>query len=471
MKLIKPFKRLSLIFYIVITPIACTVGPDYRKPEIVMPEKFTEPLLSEQQESSTDLKHWWTHFNDPTLNQLVENTLQANHDVREAIARIREARAAAGMASSQQYPHLIQSAEAARYRASENARIPVFPGDPNPNSVKQIGFDANWEIDLFGAVRRGKEAANADVASSIEWTEATKVSIAAEAVRLYFDLLTWRERMENMQKHVAAIQDLSKLHQSLYKAGLTSQVNSLQLEEIQKTTQAEMTLIEAAIRTTLYRITVLQGQLPGSLSEELLQNTLSYTELPALPKLIPGEIPIRRPDLRALEREVAAANARVGIATADRYPRIALLGSFGWEATRGHSLFSGGNRFWGFGPSMRWPIFQGGKISAAIEVQNARLEQVTIRYEKAILVALEEIESATARYSREKQRYEEMLLAVRVAGQNVNIAIQRFNSGLGNYLNVLETQRRFYQLKDQEILSRHDSLQYLIALFKAIGSG
>jgi len=416
------------------------------------------------------LSGWWRQFNDATLNALVERALGRNYELREAQSRIREARAILAVAGGAALPSLDVDAAFQRLRFSENGLLPV-PAH-NPTSFYLAGFDASWEIDLFGGIRREVEAAQAELEASVEGRRQVQLALVAEVARQYVELRSLQGRLENAQKNIRAMTESAELARARYQAGLTSELDSLRASELLHVTQAQIPQFATGVKIAQLRLGVLLGETGLDALPEALGEAAELPRLQArLPAILPSDLLSRRPDLRRAERELAAANARVGVATADLYPRFSLIGSFGSIALGANQFGDSGSRFWSFGPTLRWPLFQGGRIRARIEAQDARFEQASIRYEKALAVAIEEVEASTGAYVRQSSRADFLRKAENADVDAVGLATQRYRTGLSDYLAVLDAQRQLYATSDQRLQSERESLVSLIALYKAVGGG
>jgi outer membrane protein, multidrug efflux system len=445
------------------------VGPDYERAELTTPANWSEPLPGVTDAAHANLGEWWREFGDATLNELVERTLQHNHDLREAQSRIREARAIAGVARGGLAPEVDAEATGQRLRRSENDLTPLVGN--NPENIYQAGFDASWEIDLFGGLRRGVEAARADLAASVENRRAIEVALVAEVARQYVELRSLQGRLENARKNIQAMSESAELAQARYDAGMTSELDAIRAQELLELTRAQIPQFEAGIVATRLRLGVLLGEPSAALPLGLGEIAELPRLQPRLPAILPSELLLRRPDLRRAERELAAANARLGIATADLYPRFSLTGVFGSQATRGDKLNDPGSRIWSFGPTLHLPLFHGGRIRANIRAQDARLEQALIRYERSLLIAIEEVERSTSDYLRQSMRTNYLRNAEKADADAVGLATERYTGGFSDYSVILDTQRQLYATSEQRLQSERDSLANLIALYKAVGGG
>jgi NodT family efflux transporter outer membrane factor (OMF) lipoprotein len=442
---------------------ACAVGPNYTKPEIPVPKAWNEGRALQATQSAASLASWWTQFQDPTLDRLVNEAVAGNLDLKIAAARIREARAARGIAASAGLPQVGANGAYAR---THNA--PIRPGDQN---VLEAGFDASWEIDVFGGVRRDKEAALADVQAVEEGRREVLVTLLADVGRSYLELRGTQQQLRILEETLTSEQDTLDIARARHEAGLATELDVARAEGLLKANEADRPVLEREIREAIYRLGVLVGKEPSALAKDLETPSGIPPVPPEIPMTIPSELLSRRPDLKRAERELAAATALIGVARADLFPRFSILGSFGRRSLAGGDLKDGSAQFWNVIPAVRWPIFSGGRIRANIEVQNARQEQALLQYEKQILTALEEVETALSAHTRERSREASLRAAVDSTRRALALATDRYTSGLENFLSVLDAERSVYAAEDQLVRSEKNTAVTLIAVYKALGGG
>ncbi len=449
---------------------ACTVGPDYKKPESKLPETWhNQPDAGETAEAPTDLAHWWTTLNDPTLNSLIEKSVAGNHDLRIASARLHEARAQRGVAAADQYPTVNADGSYSRSKSSDNTSGFSSPTGWSGDDLYQVGFDASWELDIWGRVRRSVEAADADLGAASEDRRDVLIALLAEVARNYVELRSLQERLAIAEANVASQKETYELSKGRTEAGITSGLDVARSEAQLTSTRAQIPALLSQIAASTHRLAVLTGQQPGALETQLS----AAAALPAKPAKVPVGLPSdllrRRPDIRRAERELAAATARIGVAKGDLFPRFSLTGSFGFSANEDENLFQSDSKFWSIGPTMRWPIFDAGRIRNNIEVQNARQEAAVARYEKSILTGLEDVENSLVSYSREQARRKELVDSEAAAKRAVDLATALHSRGLTDFLSVLDAQRALYVIQDSRAVSDRTVLVNLISLYKALG--
>ena len=446
----------------------CAVGPQYVPPVSEVPAQWSTAFPD--MAAAADLSQWWRQLDDPVLTALIERALGANRDVREAIARIREARALQRVADAGVLPHIGASGSAARDRISENGRIPLR-GVPNAVDLYQSGFDASWELDVFGGVRHAREAAAADVERVELDREAVAVSVSAEVAAAYLRLRGAQSRLATLDDQLAVAMETIVLVAARVKSGLVSELDLLRAKELLANLEARRPQIRTIVEVETRRLGVLVGAQAGSLVGELAPRQALPGAVPQLPATVPAELLARRADLRAIERSLAAENARVGVAEADKYPRLALRLSLGLLSIATGNFGSAASAVWNAGAGFTAPIYEGGALEGKADAARARYEQAAIRYEHATAKAVEEVEAAAIRYARERERRERLDAALRLDEDARNLALARYQAGLADFLSVLDAQRQLFSAQDDEIVSREQALGHLVALYKALGGG
>jgi outer membrane protein, multidrug efflux system len=458
----------------------CSVGPNYRRPDLAAPTDWREAQQSGIKPQPADLTRWWAAFNDPALNSLVERAVQSNLDLRIAEGRIREARAVRAVTAAGEWPTLDASGSYMRNRISKNALslpfsggggISAFPGIELDQNLYKAGFDASWEIDVFGGVRRSVEAADANIEAAVENRRDALVTLLGDVAKNYIDLRGFQRRLAVAQANLAAQLETLDLTKIRFQVGLASDLDVAQAETQVNSTAAQIPALESFLKQAAYRLDVLIGSQPGALWEELSNEKA----IPALPPEVlvglPSELLRRRPDIRSAERQLAAATAEVGAAMAELFPKFSLTGTAGLQSLSASDWFTGRSRFWSIGPTISWPIFDAGKIRATIEVRNAQQEQALSQYEKTVLNAFQEVEVSLLNYSKEQVRYRALVDAVAANRRAVELANELYVRGLNDFLNVLDAQRSLYSSESDLAQSETTTASNLVALYKALGGG
>jgi NodT family efflux transporter outer membrane factor (OMF) lipoprotein len=445
----------------------CTVGPDYQKPQPAMPAEWSAAVDNDAFKGTLEIVRWWDTFGDPQLQDLVTRAVSANKDLKMAEARVRAARALWRAAGTGAWPTVDVAGSYKGVRQSENA--PSAKGQEW--DLFQAGFDAGWEIDLFGGTRRAVEAAQARVEASEENRRDVLVTLVAEVATNYVTVRGSQRRLAIALENIGTQNNTVALTLGRFEAGLGNKLDVVQSQALLASTEAKVPVIEASIRQAIHRLGVLLGLEP----EALLKELLSPMDIPHVPPEVPVGLPSdllrRRPDIRGAERQLAAATANIGVATADLFPHFSLSGLVGLQSTAASDLFTSPSRFWTFGPTVRWPVFDAGKVRAAIQVETARQEEALAFYEKAVLTALEEVESAMVAYAKGRAENEALMRAVEATRQSADIAFELYQKGLVDFLNVLQSQLALYQVQDQFVQSRQHVSTSLVVLFKALGGG
>ncbi|PYV03237.1 MAG: hypothetical protein DMG10_11970 [Acidobacteria bacterium] len=449
----------------------CAVGPRYKRPAAPVAQQWS----GEQARGTSTgepVEQWWLSFNDPEFRSLIERAVKANLDLKLATARIAEARAVRGIAKSGLFPTVEASASATRNRqrviAPANGAAAIVPVEFNNF---QGGFDASWELDVFGRVRRGLQAANADVAAAREARRDVLVAVLGEVGRTYAELRGFQFRLDIAQKNIATQQDTLDLTKSRATAGLATELDVARAAAQLETTRSVVPSLQSGIEISIHRLSVLLGQEPSALRAEVSPTAPVPMIPPEVPVGLRSELLERRPDVRQAEAQIAAATARVGEAKAEWFPRFTLFGSAGRQASQLHEITLGMGNFFSAGPAVSLPIFTGARIRSNIRVQDARLQQVVIGYRSTVLSALEETENALVNYSEEQSRRERLENAVKSNEEAVRLSSELYKAGLTDFLSVLDAQRELYANEDLLAQSRAAQAVNLIALYKALGGG
>jgi outer membrane protein, multidrug efflux system len=445
----------------------CTVGPDYQRPPSPMPPRWSAVGEDGFSRGPMEIIRWWNLFGDPQLQGLVDQAVSANKDLKIAEARVREARAQWLVAGAASLPTVDATADYSRVRQSDNS--PSASG--RSYDLYQAGFDAGWEIDLFGRVRRSVEAATAELEASQENRRDVLVSLVAEVATNYLILRGSQRRLAIARDNIRTQKDTLALTRGRFEAGIGSRLSVVQTQALVAGTEAKVPIIETSIRQAIHRLGVLLGSAPEALMETLSPPADIPPIPPEVPVGLPSDLLRRRPDIRRAERQLAAATANIGVATAELFPHFSLTGLLGLQSTAAADLLSANSRFWSFGPAIRWPVFDAGKARAVIQVQTARQEAALAFYEKTVLGSLEEAENAMVAYTKTRSASDALARVVATTRQSADIALELYQKGLVDFLNVLQSQLALYQAQDQLVQSRQDVATSLVAVFKALGGG
>jgi multidrug efflux system outer membrane protein len=459
----------------------CTVGPNYRPPAVPVPGQFAGQG-QQADVSDTALADWWRMFGDPQLEALIDRAIAQNLDVETAAARIREARARELVAGAAALPEVNAQTSATRQRISENA-IPVPPGAGGggtsgsfglPGSefnTFRIGFDASWEIDLFGRTRRSVEAAHARAGAALWNRRDTQVTAAAEVANAYFTLRTLQARIANAEAELARQQRFERLVGARARGGLVTGQDLEQQRSERQTAAAALPPLRAQAEAQIHALGILTGDTPESLIAELAASKALPPVPPVIPAGIPSDLLRRRPDIRAAERELAASSADIGVAVADLYPRFSLTAAPALVSTTLASLLEWGSHSYSIGAALDWPIFNGHRTHANIAVANAKADEALIAYRKTVLTALRDVEDSLSRSSGDRNQLADLQAALGTAARAKDIATIRYRGGLVTYSDVLLAEERRLKLEEQVVETKGALARDTAALFKALGGG
>jgi NodT family efflux transporter outer membrane factor (OMF) lipoprotein len=458
----------SLTLLLLLFTGCTTVGPDYVPPEVSASAHWAADLeggMTPEQIDPQTLAHWWTTLNDPILSSLIERAVAGNLDLKEARARVREARARRGITEADRFPTIDATGSARSSRSSEET------GGGGERKLYAAGFDATWELDLFGGKQRAVDAAEAGLQASEEDLRDVLVSLLAEVALNYVEVRSFQTQLSIAEVNLDAQEETHNLTQWRFQAGLTTQLDVEQAKYSLEQTRAQIPVLQTGLVQAKNRLALLLGQQPGFLEEALgARRAIPSTPLEVAVG-VPADVLRQRPDVRRAERQLAAQTAQVGVATADLYPKLSLLGSIGLEALSLGNLFSAGSRTHSIGPTVAWPVFDAGAIRSNIKVQSALQEQALSKYEAAVLTALEEVENAIVAYADEQQRRQSLSEAAQAAQHAVDLAQIQYSSGVIDFSNILIAQRSLFALQDQLAVSESEVTSNLISLYKALGGG
>lgn len=444
------------------------VGPDYSPPESRMPDGWQEGHAPSMIPGQAVTLGWWSEFDDPQLDAFIERARRHNLDIRQAVARIREARATLGVARGSWWPEANAEGSAVRQRSSENG---LYSSGGTTETLYAAGLDASWEIDLFGRIRRSVEAAQADYQASEEDRRDVLISVFAEVARTYLDTRTYQARLAAAEGNIDSQRQVLKLTRSRFRNGLATGLDVAQAEQVLAASEAEVPPLRAGLTRSINTLAVLLGQTPGSLSDQLSAAAPIPVPPPQVAIGVPADLLRQRPDIRRAERQLAAQTARIGVAKADLYPRLSLSGTFAFEAIDAGDLLQGGSRAFGFGPTLRWLLFDGGRVRAQVAAEDARTEQALLTYEQSVLNALNEVENALSQYLNQRNRLDALDRSVQAAQRSLKLATRLYRDGLVDFQNVLDAQRELFNNENQLAVARGNTSIFLVQLYKALGGG
>ena len=458
----------ALLGLVLTTLCGCLVGPNYRAPQAASPARWaglgqtpgSEP--SRATPGPPDLVSWWRQFHDPVLSALVEEALRSNFDLEIARARLLQARASRGVAVGGLLPSFGASGGYQRVHKA---------GEPGDQNLFQAGLDAVWELDLFGGQRRNLESAEAGVLAASEGIRAAQVSLVAEVALNYIQLRGSQQEIEIAEKNLTSQQRTAIITHKQFAVGFANGLDLANADATVAMTEAQIPVYESAERQAIYALSVLLARPPADLLGELSPRAV----LPGVPAQVPVGLPSdllrRRPDIRVAEAQLHAATAQIGVAVADFFPSFSLTGTVNGNSNLLGTLWSGSSRSFGVGPSVSWPVFQGGAIAANVRVQQALRDQAYLSYQKSVLAAFQDVENALIAFAKEQQHRKALGDAVTANRKAVDLSLRLYTEGQTDFLNVVTAQRSLYATEDALVQSNSSIATDLVALYKALGGG
>jgi len=459
----------------------CTVGPNYKTPNVPMPAAYTEGLATTRPAATTqpvDLERWWRSLDDPELDSLVQRAIKNNLDLQIALDRLQEARSIEDAVSGVALPGADFSGSVARGTGTNSTRSRV--GGPlnaatDTSGLREItevaGFDAGWELDLFGRYRRELEAAGYDTQAAAEERNAVLIAVVSDVARAYLDTRTLQLRLAIAEHNIATELQTVNFVNARLKQGIANQLDvALAVRELD-TVKAEVAPLEAELAAAKRRVAVLLGLYPEQLMAELDRPMA----LPGTPAMIEPGLPVallrRRPDILLAERQLAAATARIGVATADLFPTVGVTAGMGLQGQGFGRSPNESSFIWSAGPEAYWPLLDFGTLDSLIEVQNYKAHEQLVNYKRTILNAVEEVDDAMTNYRAAQERLQGLGDALAASQQAFSLASQRYDRGLTDFLNVLDAERQLYDLQDQYAVAQEDVVLNFIAVYKGLGGG
>jgi NodT family efflux transporter outer membrane factor (OMF) lipoprotein len=437
----------------------CLVGPDYKPQDPNAPAGWagTKNVSS----PDTMLLKWWTEFNDVNLTSLIERAMKSNLDLKQAEERIRQARAARGVAAAGFWPTADITGSATRNHT---------PAPAQTTNLFQAGLDAAWELDIFGGTRRNIESADASILAAIEDRRDVLVTLASEVANNYVQLRGYQQEVIIAKNNLKVQKHTADVTRQQFQGGFVSALDVANADAQAATTMSQIPVFETSARQAIYNISVLLGQEPASLLEELSPASSIPLTPPEVPAGLPSEMLRRRPDIRRAEAQIHSATAQIGVATADLFPKFNLAGSISTQANSLDNL-SWNKRSWSFGPSASWEIFNAGQVSYNIKVQKSLQQQAVLTYKQTVLTALNDVESALVAYVNEHERHKALIDAVTANLKAVDLSSQLYVEGQTDFLNVLVAQGSLNSSEDALVQSTRNLSTDLIAIYKALGGG
>ncbi len=463
----------ALICGVLLLVGGCTVGPDYETPDLeAVPDAWENAAAEDLADSTDTLESWWSAMGDTLLDTLVAYAEISSPDAAIAVARIREARGYHQIAGGDYYPQVGLDGSWTRTEFGENTSLgAIAAAGTNPANNWEFGLGASWELDVFGRVRRTREATGALVEASIEDYRDVLVSLQAEVALNYTQVRTLQLRLEFAHQNVKSQRETMEIVIAREDAGLVPLLDVTRARSNLANTEATIPQLETSLEKSRNRLAILLGMHPGSLDERLG----GYNELgdpnTDLAVTLPAELLRRRPDVRRSERELASQTARIGVATADLYPSFSLSGFMTLQASEFSDLGQSGAFGWSLSPALRWKLFTGGKIRGQIKVEEAKTEQLLATYEKTVLNALAEVENSLVALRQEEIRRELLNVAVESSQLSVELVHTQYVEGLTDFQSYLDAQRVLFDQQDAFAQSRGTVYANLINLNRVLGGG
>lgn len=463
--------RLSLTVAAAVLLSACAVGPDYVAPDApTTPAAYARVEGGDWAQTDAPLLSFWEAFDDPVLDRLVQDALAANRDLRIAIARIDEARALRGEARLDQLPTVQANAGYQEALASAD-EAPGLDREARRSSLYRGSFDAFWELDLYGRVRRNVEAASASEQALRADLADLRTSLAADVASTYFELRGAQARLAVAQSNARNQQDTLAYAQARLDAGSGTDFDVYRARSQLDATRATLPQFQAAETAAMHRLAVLGGRTP----EALLTGLGTPADMPPLPRVTrvgaPADLLRRRADIRAAERRLAASTARIGVATADLFPQVSIGGSVGFAVDVLGDAGSGVGETWSYGPGIHWAAFDLGRGRARIAQTEAQRDGALANYEQTVLRALEETATALDAYGHSRERLEHLARSRDDSVAAARLAHVRFDGGVSDFLDVLDAERAQLAAEDAYAQARRDAGNGLVALYRALGGG
>jgi NodT family efflux transporter outer membrane factor (OMF) lipoprotein len=446
---------------------ACSmVGPDYHAPQPNLPQGWTEARGTLGAADQEQLRTWWRAFDDPMLNRLVEQALDRNQELGVALARLQQTRAQRLQVAAGLGPRVSVGGDGEARRASQR-----MDGASGGHARSwHAGFDASWELDLFGGTRRAVASADAQVEALSHDRHALEVSLLAELASSYAALRTTQARLHIAREHIGTLREGERLAESALRHGLGSSAELLQARAERASAEAVPPVLEADIARLSHAIGVLAGGFPGDWKKALDQPS-TLPAMPALPWALPSEVIGQRPDIQASERRLAAATADIGVAEAARLPRFHIPLGLGTSASVLHALFSSASLAWSAGLQAGQVLYDGGRARAGVAAAQANAEAARLLYERDVHQALRDVEDALVSLNSERQRQTALTQAAQESQSALERASRLYRQGLGSYWLVLTAQRSANQTQDALAESQGEALRGAVALYKALGVG
>src|SRR6201991_118974 len=460
----KTILRSTALFAALVLAGCASVGPDYHAPKEA---PVTLQGVDATHQNNGDIQaQWWKQFGDPTLDALIVRAAQGAPDLKIAVARLNQARAALGTAKSQQIPDIETGVSYSRSREQQ----PGFTDQRVTTTAYQAGFDASWELDLFGGIRRSVEAARADAAAGEASLQDAQVTLFAEVARNYFDLRGKQLRVDVAKRDIANQQDSLKVIAARVEVGTGAEQDLASAKARLASVEAQLPVLETQASADQFRIAVLLGVRPGELDIDLSPATFKPIDV-SLAIGGADEVLQRRPDIRIAERELAAANARIGVAKADYFPHISLGGFIGFLAGRSNDFGGADSRAWSIAPSISWSGLNVQRVRSGVKGAEARADEARANYDRTVLNALEDVDNSLVGFNQQRERVAKLVVQATESRRAADLAKLRYDAGRTDYLELLDAERTQLSAEDQLAEAEAAINTRAVQLYKALGGG
>jgi NodT family efflux transporter outer membrane factor (OMF) lipoprotein len=470
-------RGLGVISLTILLAGCASVGPNYQRPALEAPAQWTESQEKAGVALALEEIAWWKAFADPVLNGLIEQAAKTNLDLEQARARIVQGRADVTKAGAAALPSINAIGSVTRSQGGASTITSGSSSSPESlataaGTIFQAGFDASWEIDVFGGTRRSVEASRARLEASVEDLRATLLTLLGDVAKNYADLRANQAGLSITRRNVAAQQQTVEVTRERFRLGLTTYLDVAQAEAQKAATESNLPTLEAAIKQSIHRLGILLGKEPNALKAELSLVRPIPQPNGVMATGLPSDLLARRPDLRQVERQLVAASADIGVAAAELYPKFDLTAGLGLqESSVSKFLKASSGRYWSLVPGVTWNLFDGGKARATVKNKRAVYEEKLAKYRSSFLTALEEVENALAAYYAEQTKRRILAESVRANEEAMTLAKERYRRGLTSFLDVLTAENSFYTAQSNLSKSEANLLTDLISLYKALGGG
>lgn len=467
-------KRLAITIVALGSPLlpGCMVGPDYQRPEIELPTRWSESANAVASPEQQDMTRWWQTFGDPTLTYLIDQARTGNRDLSQAQARLHEARARRRLADANLLPTSSMNFSVSQTGSSKQAGFSAGTrGIGMTNELYKHGLDASWELDVFGKLRRSIESAEASEQAAQEDLRDVLVSLCAEVALNYVELRSKQRQLSITESNLAAQSETYDITGWRQMAGLTTQLDVDQAKLTVENTLASLPSLRSAVQQTKHNLALLLGKQPADLKALLTISAPIPTAGAQVAVGIPADVLRQRPDVRRAERKLAAQTAQIGVAKAARYPNFTLSGSIGLQSLEYANLYSASAKAFQMAAQSALVLLDFGRISANVEIQHALTEQALGSYQSTLLTALKDVENALAAYAEEIKRREALQAAVAAGNSAKALAETQYSAGISDFQRVLEAQRSLLNAELQLATSQAEVASNLIRLYKALGGG